>query len=59
MLNQSELEQVKSMLDSLNQHLVDAGADSDQADWFLAGYSRCLQDLSVLFGSNLQNPRLN
>ena len=59
MLNSSEIDQIKSMLDSLNQYLVDAGVESNQADWFLAGYSRCLQDLSVLFGSNLQNQRLN
>ena len=58
MLNQVEIQQVKKLLNELDQYMTDNDMDSDQADWFLAGYSRCLQDLGILLG-NFQNQRLN
>ena len=58
MLNQVEIQQVKKLLNELDQYMTDNDMDSDQADWFISGYSKCLQDLNVLFGS-LQNQRLN
>ena len=59
MLTQTEVEQVRKLLDNLNQYLIDAGvAGTIEADWFIDGYHKCLEDLNVLFGS-LQNQRLN
>lgn len=52
MLSQTEIEQVKAMLDNLNQYLIDAGvAGTIEADWFVEGYQKCLEDLNALFGS--------
>lgn len=55
MLSQTEIEQVKVMLDNLNQYLIDAGvAGTVEADWFVDGYSKCLEDLNVLFAQRIK-----
>lgn len=55
MLTQTEVEQVKAMLDNLNQYLIDIGvAGTIEADWFVEGYSKCLEDLNVLFAQRIK-----
>ena len=55
MLTQTEVEQVKAMLDNLNQYLIDAGvAGTIEAGWFLDGYHKCLEDLNVLFAQRIE-----
>lgn len=60
MLSQTEIEQVKAMLDNLNQYLIDAGvAGTTEADWFIDGYKKCLDDLNTLFARSIQSKTLN